>query len=113
MFILSCVSVIYVIMWMCKCKLCEFMCMCKCELCETMNLNCVTCRAQAGPGSFMGLAFRASPARVGLCSAVLGQHREPVGRPGPARLLVRAQTGSGWAEPCPFGHLYILPVVKM
>jgi hypothetical protein len=70
----------------------------ECELCW---------RARAGPGSFVGRAFRAGPARMGLCSAVLGQNSQPVERHGPARLIGRAQTGSGWAGPCrPFGHLY-------
>jgi hypothetical protein len=79
----------------------------ECELCW---------RARAGPGSFVGRAFRAGPTRMGLCSAVLGQNSQPVGRHGPARLIGRAQTGraqtgraqtgSGWAGPCrPFGHL--------
>jgi hypothetical protein len=58
----------------------------------------------------MGRAFRVGPARMGLYSVVLGQKSKPVGRPGPARLTGRvqtgrAQTGSDWAGPCrPFGH---------
>jgi hypothetical protein len=76
-----------------------------------LNVNSVNWRARAGPGSFVGRAFRAGPARMGLRSAVLGQKGQPVERPGPARLTDRTQTGraqmgSGWAGPCrPFGHL--------
>jgi hypothetical protein len=73
-------------------------------------------RARAGTGYSMGRAFRASPARMGWFSAVLGWCSQPVGRPGPTRLSAQAQTGraqtgragtgSGWAGPCrPFGHL--------
>jgi hypothetical protein len=89
--------------------------MCKCEFlfkCASvsvnfcLNVNYVNWRARAGPGSFVGRAFRAGPARMGLCSVVLGQKGQPVGRHGPARLTGRAQTGSGWAGPGrPFGHL--------
>jgi hypothetical protein len=69
---------------------CEFMCLFECEMCW---------RARAGPGSFVGRAFRTGPARMDLCSVVLGQNSQPVGRHGPARLIGRAQTGSGWAGP--------------
>jgi hypothetical protein len=66
--------------------------MCKCEFlfkCASvtvnfcLNVNCVNWRARAGPGSFVGRAFRAGPAQMGLSSAVLGQRGQPVGRPGP------------------------------
>jgi hypothetical protein len=114
------VSVIYDFMSLCGSVdanvNCEFMYLFKCELCEFRSV--FTWRARAGPGSFVGRAFRAGPARMGLCSAVLGHERQPVGRHGPARLTGRAQTGraqtgraqtgSGWAGPCrPFGHLYV------
>jgi hypothetical protein len=64
---------------------CEFMCSFKCELCEfrTVLLGVLG----------LGRAFRVGPTRMGLCSAVLGQKSQPVGRHGPARLTGRAQTG--------------------
>jgi hypothetical protein len=104
------VSVIYDFMSLCGSVdanvNCEFMYLFKCELCEFRTV--FTWRARAGPGSFVGRAFRAGPARMGLCSAVLEHERQPVGRHGPAWLTGRAQTGSGWAGPCrPFGHLYL------
>jgi hypothetical protein len=63
------------------------------------NVNCVnlqlcSCHARAGPGSFMGRAFWASPARMGLFSAVLGWRRQPVGRPGP--VICSGSNGPGW-----------------
>jgi hypothetical protein len=91
-----------------KCASVNFCQMCKCEFlfkCASvsvnfcLNVNCVNWRARAGPGSFVGRAFRAGPARIGLSSAVLGQKGQPVGRPDPARLTGRAQTGSGWTGP--------------
>jgi hypothetical protein len=66
MYILNCVSVIYVIMWICNCKLCEFICMCKCELCEFATVKL----AVLGLGRAPSWVVLSGPARHGWACVV-------------------------------------------
>jgi hypothetical protein len=52
---------LYIFMYTCH-KLCD---LCSCANVNCVNLQMCTCHARAGTGSFMGHAFRASPARMG------------------------------------------------
>lgn len=69
-------------------------------------------RARAGTAHEARLAYRAGPARQTGPRAVLVHRAGHVGRPGPARLVIRANRAgpdrararSGWARPV--GQLY-------